>query len=613
MAALQLAKRFGATVFATAGNPEKRKIIQSLGADYVMDSRTLQFADEIQKITSGKGVDIVLNSLAGDFIPSSLSVLKKNGRFCELGKQGILEPQAFYASKPEASYFIIDLGESLKGDASLGRQMLTLILQWVEDGSVAPLPVTQFPIADAKDAFRYMAQAKHVGKVVFTGYEQLNGSLIKTRFDKTGTNEPDSLRFNPSASYLLTGGKGGLGLLLARWMVERGARHLILAGRRKPTPEAQEVIRDLQNAGAKVHAPELDVSSPNELTALFREFGSSMPRLRGIIHAAGVLDDGVFMQLTWERFKALLGPKVYGAWNLHHLSQGMDLDFFVMFSSVASVLGSPGQANHAAANAFMDCMAYFRRGRGLAAVTINWGAWSQVGAAAKIDVLKRLTAQGIDAIEPEQGLELFEKLLIEAMDPSTDSLGQVGVLHVDWTKYLRQFVHGQPPQFLEFVASGAQSGKQPIRKTLQGPDILDCLERAGAVRKRELLREYIAELISRGLGLEPDHRVDHRKSLSEYGLDSLMAVDLRSRISNGLRLSEPLPVTMFFDYPTLESLSEFIAGEVFKLPTDEHGKENKVDREPSRHLTEIEKLTEEEAEALLLKELSPDLDKQVKG
>ncbi len=613
MAALQLAKRCGATVFATAGNAEKRSFVQSLGADYVMDSRSLQFAEEIRKITSGKGVDIVLNSLAGDFITSSLSLLKKNGRFCELGKQGILEPQAFYASKPEASYFIIDLGESLKADAALGRQMLTLILQWVEDGSLTPLPVTQFPIADAKNAFRYMAQAKHVGKVVFTGYEQLSGSLIKTRLDATGTNGTDSLRFNSSASYLLTGGKGGLGLLLARWMVERGARHLILAGRSKPTHEAREVIRDLQNAGAKVYQPELDVSSPSAVAGLFREFGSSMPRLRGIIHAAGVLDDGVFMQLTWNRFKTLFGPKVYGAWNLHQLSQDMDLDFFVMFSSIASVLGSPGQANHAAANAFMDSLAHFRRARGLPAVTINWGAWSQVGAAAKGEVLKRLTAQGIDAIEPEQGLELFEKLLIDAMDPSTEGCGQVGVLHVDWAKYVRQSVVGQPPRFLEFVASSAQSSNETIRYTDQRPDILGRLEGAGPARKLEYLREYIAELIARGLGLEPAQRVDLRRSFSEYGLDSLMAVDLRSRIGSGLKLREPLPVTMFFDYPTLESLSNFIAKEVFRLPGNEPGIENKIESEPSRHLNEIEKLTEEEAEALLLKELSPDSDKQVKG
>ena len=284
-----------------------------------------------------------------------------------------------------------------------------------------------------------------------------------------------------------------------------------------------------------------------------------------------------------------------------------------MFSSIASVLGSPGQANHAAANAFMDSLAHFRRGRGLPAVTINWGAWSRVGAAARVEVLKRLTAQGIDAIEPEQGLELFEKLLIDAMDPSTDGCGQVGVLHVDWAKYVRQFVVGQPPRFLEFVAGGTQSSNETIRKTHQGPDILDRLESAGPARKRELLREYIAELISRGLGLELDQRVDPRNSFSDYGLDSLMAVDLRSRISNGLRLKDPLPVTMFFDYPTLESLSDFIAKEVFRLPSAEHGKENKIDSERSRHLAEIENLTEEEAEALLLKELSPDLHKQAKG
>lgn len=604
MAALHLAKRCGATIFATAGNPEKRDFVRSLGADYVMDSRTLEFAGEIKKVTSGNGVDIVVNSLAGDFIAASLSVLKRDGRFCELGKQGIQTPEAFSRERPEGSYYIIDVGETLAADPQLGRQMLSQILQWVEDGSLQPLPVCRFPIANAKEAFRYMAQAKHIGKVVLTDHDRLVGSHLETPLESLANQDEAALRFKSSASYLLTGGRGGLGLLLARWMVEHGARHLVLVGRSKPSHEAQAVIRDLEKTGVQVYAPELDVSSFIALADLFKQIETSMPPLRGVIHAAGVLDDGVLTQLTWNRFESIFRPKVYGAWNLHQLSRDMDLDFFFMFSSIASVLGSPGQANHAAANAFMDSLAHYRRAMSLPATAINWGAWGRIGAAAKEEVLKRLRAQGIDTISPEQGLEVFKRLLTEAMESSSGGIGQIAFLHVDWSKYLRQFAIRQPPSLLAHIAVAGKKNDATHQSTYQEPDIRDLLENTGPAGKRDLMNGYIAELISKGLGMAHDQRIDPRRPLNEYGLDSLMAVDLRNRISTGLRLKEPLPVTMFFDYPTLEALSGFIAKEVLDLPDVGIGKETKIDERRARRLAEIEELTEDEAAALLMKELS---------
>ncbi|HEY9226744.1 MAG TPA: SDR family NAD(P)-dependent oxidoreductase, partial [Gemmatimonadaceae bacterium] len=363
MAAMQLAKRAGAEIFGTAGNPVKRELARTLGADHVADSRSLSFADDVMQATNGQGVDIVLNSLAGDFIPKSLGVLRRGGRFIEIGKTDIWDATRVAAEYPGIGYSALYLGEVTAADPQYIRNMLLELLQDFESGTLTPLPVHAFPLEKAVDAFRFMAQAKHTGKVVLT---QHHGSQVRA-----------------DATYLVTGGLGGLGLLVARSLAADGARHLVLMGRRAPSATAQATIDQLVASGVQVVVATADVAQAADVQRVIAQIATTLPPLRGIVHAAGVVEDAMLADQDAGRFSRVLAPKVAGTWNLHTLTREFPLDFFVLFSSGAALLGSPGQGNYAAANLFLDALAHQRHAHGLPALSINWGSWAEVGMAAE--------------------------------------------------------------------------------------------------------------------------------------------------------------------------------------------------------------------------------------
>jgi myxalamid-type polyketide synthase MxaB len=389
--AVQLAQRIGAEVFATAGSPEKRAWLAGLGVRHVMDSRTTDFAREIREWTDGAGVHVVLNSLAGDFIAPSIDALAPGGRFVEIGKTG-WSPERVAAYRADVSCHIVDWGPMIRVSPGSIRSLLQQVLAEAERGLVRPPPLTMFEAADARSAFRFMAQAQHIGKIIVR-----HARPVAVRSD---------------ATYLVTGGLSGLGLLVAERLVERGARSLVLMGRRgAATGAAPETIARIEASGAHVTVVVGDVSRAVDVDALFDGVLPALPPLRGIVHAAGVLDDGVLGQLDRERFERVMAPKVLGAALLDGRSHARPLDFFILFSSVASVLGSPGQANHSAANACLDALAYSRRARGLAASSINWGAWSDVGAAVRHQVGARVARLGVGTIDPAGGLAVFESVI----------------------------------------------------------------------------------------------------------------------------------------------------------------------------------------------------------
>ncbi|MEK7324228.1 MAG: SDR family NAD(P)-dependent oxidoreductase, partial [Chloroflexota bacterium] len=408
LAAVQLAGRAGAEVFATVGSLEKRKHLESLGVmrEHIMNSRALDFADEIVATTNGRGVDIVLNSLSGDFIAKSLSSLAPNGRFLEIGKRGIWSNEQMAQARPDVTYAAFDLSDTIRADPAFIQKMFSELLAAFADGTLKPLPRRAFPLRDAASAFRYMAQAKQIGKIVIT------------------QNQPVAIRAD--ASYLITGGLGGLGLRVARWLADRGARNLVLVGRRQPGEAASRAVSELQEMGVHVRIVQADVSKADQVQKLL---ASIEPTLKGIVHAAGTLDDGILQQQNWQKFTNATAPKIDGAWNLHTLTQHLPLDFFVLFSSASSLLGSPGQGNYAAGNAFMDALAHYRKAQGLPALSINWGAWSEVGMAASLESQdqRRWAAQGMGAMTPEQGLAVFGQLLDAA------EAAQIGVLPINWS------------------------------------------------------------------------------------------------------------------------------------------------------------------------------------
>ncbi|MEE8522653.1 MAG: SDR family NAD(P)-dependent oxidoreductase, partial [Thermoanaerobaculia bacterium] len=364
---------------------------------------------------------------------------------------------------------------------------------------------------------------------------------------------PAQRSLKADASYLITGGLGALGLGLARWMVERGARHLALVGRRGAPEAAQPVLDRLRSAGAQVEVLRGDVCERSRVADLLAEIDASMPPLAGIVHAAGVLDDGVLSSLDWPRFAAVLAPKVAGAWNLHDLTSGMTLDFFVLFSSAASLLGPPAQGNYAAANAFLDALAHYRKSLGLPAVSLDWGPWAEAGMAADAARRdRRRSARGVESLRPEQGLRILEWVLHQ-------DLAQLAALKLDWTALLEAFPAGGEPSLLAELAGEVRSAA-PATERRGG--LLGRLQEAPAGERRDLLGAYVRDEVGRVLGLDPAQPIEPQQGFFDLGMDSLMAVELRNRLLAELGSAVSLDNTLIFDRPTPEALTAYLEGEL---------------------------------------------------
>jgi NAD(P)-dependent dehydrogenase (short-subunit alcohol dehydrogenase family) len=394
-----------------------------------------------------------------------------------------------------------------------------------------------------------MTKAKHIGKIVVTQESEAS----------SGSKE---IGLHADASYLITGGLGGLGLVVSKWMVEKGARHLVLMGRSAPSSAAQQAIQEMKEQGAQVLVMQADVSNARQVTEVFKTMERQMPPLRGVIHAAGALADGILINQDWSGFSKVYASKVDGTWHLHEHTRNMSLDFFVMFSSVASLFGSRGQANHAAANTFMDMLAYHRQAQGLPAMSINWGAWSQTGAAVEYGVTERVAQQGMNTFSPEEGLRVLETLLNQPAP-------QVGVAPITWPVFMKQYRAGAEPPFFANMVRGLQARmetKEPSQE--KRTDLLIQLQQAPANKRQSLLIAYVQSQVGKVLGVEAGQKVNEYIPLSEMGLDSLMAVEVRNILGSELNLKRALPATLVFDYPTVAAIADYIMTEMDLVPTD---------------------------------------------
>jgi 8-amino-7-oxononanoate synthase len=526
-AAVQIAQQIGAEVYATA-SIAKWDFLKASGIKYVMNSRNLDFAEEIMQLTDGKGVDLILNSLNGDFIPQNLAILAPNGRFVEIGKVGIWNHAQVAEIRADVSYFPFDLLEVSRQDPDLIASMFAeLRRQFVAD-KLQPLPHQVFPLQQADDAFRYMAQAKHIGKVVIDF--PANHQVVKT-----------------DGIYLITGGMGALGLQVANWLAEEGAKHLILLGRNQPGKSAQQAIDRLKQQGVRVEPIQIDISDSQAVNDLFESFNSSLVKLKGIIHAAGILDDGLLKTLSWERFQRVLQPKIAGAWNLHQATKELPLDWFVCFSSIASTFGSPGQSNYATANAFMDSLMSDRRNHGLPGLSINWSIWSEIGMASRLtpEQWQRLNQQGLTAIAPAQGLKVLKQLLQQQAN-------QTIVFPVDWAIFLRQ----QPVNpFFERVQPQTKVKTQTATSSF-----LQQLAQTNPEQQHHVLQSHIREQIAKVLGFADPEDVDTEEKFADLGMDSLMAVEFKNNLQTSF--GNAISLTAAFDYPNVELLTAYLAQEL---------------------------------------------------
>nr|VFJ45201.1 MAG: thioester reductase domain-containing protein [Candidatus Kentron sp. DK] len=380
-----------------------------------------------------------------------------------------------------------------------------------------------------------IASGSGEGQVAYRDGKRYVARLVKSPIAPADGGAP----LGPDGSYLITGGLGALGLEVARWMVDKGARYLVLTGRRAPSDSARETIGQLEAAGATVLVINADVSDREQVTRLLEGIDQQMPPLKGIIHAAGLLDDGVLLQQNIERLDTVMAPKVVGSWVLHTLTRDLPLEFFVCFSSWSSLMGSTAQGNYAAANAFLDALAYHRRAMGLPGLSINWGAWAGVGLAAELDeqYRARFAAMGMAGIEPERGVAILDELMGQAEGI------QVGASPVNWTKFFEQFP--EPPVFLSELVPD-DSSTVPIK---------DRLAQAGEGEYEGILMGFIQERITGVLGMGPS-QLDVSRPMSDMGLDSLMAVEMRNRIRSELDVE--IPVARFVAEGTLLGLTREI-------------------------------------------------------
>jgi NAD(P)-dependent dehydrogenase (short-subunit alcohol dehydrogenase family)/acyl carrier protein len=564
-AAIQIAQAAGAVVFATASQG-KWQILKDLGVEHIFDSRTTTFEASIHAITQGEGLDVVLNSLRGEFTDASLRLLRDGGRFLEIGITDLRTPEQIAQFSTSIEYFPIDLMVLYREQRHVLQALLRRLLERFATGEFKPLPYQTFAANAVETAFRTMQQAKHTGKVIIDMYQQ---PLISG---------------DPNDQYLILGGTGDLGLSLASWLVEQTAQNICLVGRSKPTPDKQAQIDALAQAKAKITVFQADITAPHEIAQLMLQIKASGLRLKGIFHCASVLDDGVLSLQSADRFDKVLRSKVDSAWLIHEHTLDLRLDFFVLFSSATAILGAPGQANYAAANAFLDAFAHYRHSVGRAALAVNWGAWAEIGLAARMGSQTSLAKQGIQAMPPGVALASLGRAL-RHHGP------QLGVFDIDWRTYQ---IHKKPTAFLTEFLPEPTSQPRPQATPL----LLNDIATSNIEQRTALIVKLIEQNIVSVLSLPKSKNIDRKQGFLDMGMDSLTAVELKNRLSRELTVS--LPTTLAFDYPNANSLANYLLTKInAQFPLVENEKKESSDLDAQA----IQQLSDQEADEELRKTL----------
>ena len=545
LAAIQVARHIGADIFVTVGTPEKRQLMRMLGIpdDRIFDSRSLLFADEIMAATNGEGVDVVLNSLAGEAIHRNLTLLRPFGRFIELGKRDFYENNRIGLKffRNNLSYFGVDADQLMIERPKLAREIFDQLLRLFEKGVYTPLPYRAFDASRAPDAFRLMQRSGHIGKII-----------VRPPLATADTPKRVETAFpvRRDAACLVTGGLSGFGLATARWLATKGAGCLVLIGRSGATSdEARTAINEFEALGVHVIARACDVTDANSIRTLFDEAQAAGYPIRGVVHAAAVFDDATMETLDQRQYQRVIEPKIHGALVLHDVSLGREIDFFVLYSSITTAFGNPGQANYVAANAFLEALAQHRRAAGLPAQAIGWGAIADAGYLARNEDLRDQLASklGADPLSTRDAMALLERLV--ARDESN-----FYAAGINWQRLRAGLPVLQARVFGE-LASGSER-----KADSGGPD--DALSKLTEVSLEEaiaLVSGILAEEIGQVLRLTPD-KIDLGKSVFDLGMDSLMALELKLGIED--RFGIEIPVMALSEGGNITSLSAQIVAQI---------------------------------------------------
>jgi len=516
LAAVTLARAAGAEVLATAGSEEKREYLRNLGIRHVFDSRTPLSALTVLEATDGHGVDLLLNSLTGEAIDQGLHSLAPGGHFLEIGLREVRKLAQVEAIRDDIAYTPLLLGDWCRRAPAAVRAMWGDLIELLSDGRIEPPPVRTFPIAAAESAFRFMARARHIGRLAVTH----PATVTPIRDD---------------GAYVVTGGLGALGLHVAEWLAERGAKHLILLGRSAPGDAAHQRIARLKHHGTRVDVIAADVTRATDLEFL-RAY--DIP-VRGIVHAAGIVDDALLPNQDDARLQRVLAPKLEGALNLLRTVPPAQLDFVVFFSSGSAVLGSPGQAAYAGANAALDGLAHRLRTEGHNAISINWGAWQGSGMAAAVDerTAHKWRERGIGRLNVDTAVAILD-------DALNRGSAQLAALPMQWPRFLRALAHVPPLLSALAPPTRTRTSAQPHiaqRNSAQQQDGAQqhvAQQRDDAPAEKQQLTpariaEHVLATVARVVGLRRDE-IDVQTDLGSLGLDSLMAIEAKNRFESQL-------------------------------------------------------------------------------
>ncbi len=527
MAAIQLARHHGATVFATA-SAFKRATLRKMGVEYVYDSRTTDFADQILADTNGEGVDVVLNSLTNEgFIEATVRATAQGGRFAEIAKRDIWTHEQMAAVRPDIDYGVIALDVTMMTDPDHIQKLMVELSEGMAKGEWTPVPAEVYPLTEARTAFRRMQQARHIGKIV--------------------VQMPKPLAPRVDRSYLVTGGLGALGLHTAAYLAQLGAGDIVLTSRRGPDAEAGRAIEAImERFHCRVHVFTGDVGIESEVVDLLARIRAELPPLGGIAHLAGVLDDALLPQQSVERFETTLRPKAYGAHHLHRLTKDDDLDFFVLFSSASAVLGSPSQANYAAANALLDGLVAHRRSQGLPATAANFGPWGRGGMASSQAAVANLSAQGMMPLEPSAALAALGEVV-------RHGTAQATVLKANWQRTAKMLGGIRPPLLDQVLPTGDGAA-------VGDSELLRQLEETPVAQRAAFITEFLQREVQGFLRLAQPPAASSR--FLDLGTDSLMAVELRNRLFGQFGGKFDISPTAVFDYPTLGELGAHLVSQL---------------------------------------------------